>query len=86
MLSHKLGSEEMFYADIHCKDGCVRLIAALSPDGWMAGILHPDTREWTPQGVWPDAKGAQQQAEFCARQTLSFVDPVIWVHGPPSDL
>jgi hypothetical protein len=84
MITRKLKTGEMFYADMSCGDRPIRLITALTPDGWIAGVLYLDTKDWVPQGVWPDVRSAEQQAESYMRQNLGVAADVLWTAGPPA--
>lgn len=83
-IKRKPKAEEIFYADVDSGSGKrIRLIAALTQDGWTGSVLDLSTGEWFPQGQWADLESAERQAEGYMRLAFRVSGDVIWVPGPP---
>jgi hypothetical protein len=82
VITRKAKPGEVRHAEVRSGERRVRLIAILTPDGWLAHVYDIDAKNWEHQGEWPDPEGAVGQLESYARHVLNVAGPIDWSDDP----
>jgi hypothetical protein len=74
---------EVRHAEVRCADRRVRLVAVLTPDGWLAHAYDLDSQQTQDLGQWPKLQYALDQLESYAREGLKFTGGIEWSTDSP---
>jgi len=82
LINRKPKPGEVRHAEVRSSERRVRLIAVLTPDGWLAHVYDIGNEKMEHQGEWPDAKSAVDQLKSSARHDLNIAGPIEWSSDP----
>jgi hypothetical protein len=82
MLKSKPKAGEAFYASMVCGHGkTIRLIALLTADGWLGGVLDEFSDDWFSVGEWSDLAEAKLNLHEHAKLAFRVIDEAVWLPG-----